>query len=68
MQNARLLKIGIVGSIIAAICCYTPILLVALGFLGLSSLAGLLDYILLPVLALFFLITGYALWKHQRQK
>ena len=48
MQNARLLKIGIVGSIIAAICCYTPILLVALGFLGLSSLAGLLDYILLP--------------------
>jgi len=29
---------------------------------------GLLDYILLPVLALFLLITGDALWKNQRQK
>ena len=56
------------GSIIAAVCCFTPILVVTLGVLGLSSLVGILDYVLLPVLALFLTITGYAVWKRQRLK
>lgn len=59
----RLLKIGIIGSIIAALCCFTPVLVILLGAVGLSSLTGYLDMVILPALAIFLVITGYALWK-----
>ncbi len=62
----RLLQIGIIGSIIAAICCFTPVLVVLLGAIGLSALIGYLDIVLLPALAIFLVITGYALWKRSR--
>ena len=67
MQNNRLLKIGIIGSIVSAVCCFTPVLVVLLGVVGLSSVIDILDFILLPALGLFLVMTGYALWKHQRQ-
>ena len=62
----RLLQIGVIGSIIAALCCFTPVLVILLGAVGLSSLTGYLDIVLLPALALFLVITGYALWKRSR--
>ncbi len=65
MSNNRLLKIGIVGTIIAALCCFTPILVVLLGALGLSAMVGYLDVVLLPALGIFILITLYALWKRR---
>ena len=65
MKN-RLLQIGIIGSIVAAICCFTPVLVVLLGTVGLASLTGYLDIVLLPALAIFLLITGYAIWKRSR--
>lgn len=66
MKDVTLLKVGITGTIIAAICCFTPALVVLLGAIGLSSLAGMLDVVLLPALAIFLVITGYALWKRSR--
>ncbi len=65
MKN-RLLKIGIVGSIIAAICCFTPALALLLGAVGLASLTGHLDIVLLPTLVIFLSLTGYALWKRSK--
>ncbi len=62
----RLLQIGIIGTIIAAICCFTPVLVVLLGAVGLSALIGYLDIVLLPALAIFLVTTGYALWKRSR--
>ena len=62
----RLLKIGIIGTIVAAICCFTPVLVVLLGAVGFSALIGYLDIVLLPALAIFLVITGYALWKHSK--
>ena len=62
----RLLQIGIVGTIVAAICCFTPVLVVLLGSVGLSALIGYLDIVLLPALVIFLVITGYALWKRSR--
>lgn len=64
----RLLQIGVIGSIIAALCCFTPVLVVLLGAVGLSALTGYLDLVLLPALALFLALTGYALWKRSRAK
>ena len=60
---SRLLKIGPTGTIITALCCFTPVLVVLLGALGLSAVVGILDFVLLPLLAVFIAISGYALWK-----
>ena len=35
------------GSVIAALCCFTPILVIGLGVVGLSAWLGWLDYVLL---------------------
>ena len=53
MNDTVILKTGIIGAVIAAICCATPILVIALGALGLSAWVGGLDYVLLPALAIF---------------
>ena len=63
IKNNTLLKTGIIGTVLAALCCFTPMLVVLLGAVGLSALVGYLDLVLLPALALFVCITLYALWK-----
>jgi mercuric ion transport protein len=68
MSNKALLKVGIVGTIVAALCCFTPVLVVLLGAVGLAAVIGWLDFWLLPALAVFLVITGYALWKHQKAR
>ena len=60
-MNQKLFTTGLIGTIIAALCCFTPILVILLSALGLSAIIGWLDYILLPVLAIFVAITIYAL-------
>ena len=66
-KNTSLLKIGIFGSLIAAICCFTPVLVIVLGAIGLASLIGYLDLVLLPALAIFIAITLFGLWKTQKK-
>jgi mercuric ion transport protein len=60
MGTRELLRIGLVGTVVAAVCCFTPALVVVLGVLGLSAAIGWLDYVLLPALAAFVGITIYA--------
>ncbi|MFC4273090.1 mercury resistance system transport protein MerF [Sneathiella chungangensis] len=66
MKDGTLLKVGIIGTVVAALCCFTPVLVILLGAVGLSAALGLLDYVLLPALALFIAITVYALWKRKK--
>ena len=66
MNNRTLLKTGIIGTIIAALCCFTPVLAVLLGVVGLSAWLGWLDYMLIPALLVFVGITIYALRRQQR--
>ena len=68
MTNWTLLKVGLVGTVIAALCCFTPVLVVLFGAVGLSAYVGMLDYVLFPALGLFAVITVYALWKIQQTK
>ena len=65
MNDRKLMRIGIVGAVVAAICCFTPVLVVLLGALGLAGAIGMLDYVLFPSLALFLGIMVYALWKRR---
>jgi mercuric ion transport protein len=62
----RLLLTGVIGTIVAAICCFTPILVILLSTLGLSAAVGYLDFVLFPALAIFLAITGYALWRRRK--
>ena len=65
MKNKNLLKIGVLGTVITALCCFTPVLVILLGAVGLSGVVGYLDVVLLPALGIFILIALYALWKRQ---
>lgn len=53
------------GTILVAVCCFTPILLIVLGAAGLSAFTPYLDYVLLPALALMMAVTvfAYLRWK-----
>ncbi len=63
----KLLATGIVGTVIAALCCFTPLLVVQLGAVGLSAALGWLDFVLLPALAGFAGLTVYALARRRRR-
>jgi mercuric ion transport protein len=64
-MKSKLLALGLGGTILAALCCFTPFLPFILTALGLSSLLAYVytDAILLPILAGFLILTGYALWR-----
>ncbi len=49
-QSAKMLKTGIAGSLIAAVCCFTPLLVFAFVGVGLSGLVGGIDYVVFPVM------------------
>ena len=61
-----LLKISLSGSVVAALCCFTPVLVILFGVIGLSTWVGYLDYVLLPALAACIALAFYAL--HQNGK
>lgn len=65
-SNNRLLKVGIIGTVVAALCCFTPVLVVLLGVTGLGALTGYLDYVLLPASGIFLIILIYALIQRQK--
>ena len=66
MKDTTLLRTGMIGSVIAALCCAPPILVILFGAVGLSAFAGWLDYMVLPALLVFLGITFYALRRRQR--
>ena len=67
MNEKTLLRTGVIGSVVAAICCVTPALVVLVTAVGLSAVVGYLDYVLFPALAVFLAITGYALYLRSRR-
>ncbi|ORE91721.1 hypothetical protein ATO13_19055 [Stappia sp. 22II-S9-Z10] len=63
MKDRTLIRTGVVGAVIAAICCFTPVLVIGLGVVGLSAW---LDYVLLPALVLSIGPIGYGIWRQRR--
>lgn len=66
MDNSKLLKTGVIGACVAAVCCFTPALVILASAVGLSAIVGWLDFVLLPALALFLALTGYALYRRSQ--
>ena len=68
MNDRKLLRTGIIGSVIAAICCFTPALVVLVGLAGLSAIVGWLDYGLFPILFASMGLVAYALYLRSGRK
>ena len=65
-KGNRLITTGLIGSIIAVICCFTPALVAVLSAVGLAAVIGYLDYVLLPAIALFLGLIIYGWWIKSR--
>jgi mercuric ion transport protein len=65
-KGNRLITTGIIGSITAVICCFTPALVVLLSALGLAAVIGYLDYVLLPAMAILLGLIVYGWWIKSR--
>lgn len=72
MTDGKLLSVGIIGTVIAALCCFTPILVILFGAIGLSALVvwsgvrpthGTAANTLCTVLAFFSSDEGLEKWR-----
>ncbi|MEW5703316.1 MAG: mercury resistance system transport protein MerF [Pseudomonadota bacterium] len=63
MNWDALFKTGVVGGVLAGVCCFTPILVLLLGAVGLTAWVGWVDWVLLPSLGFFVGLTGYAFYR-----
>ena len=66
MNPRRLFWIGAVGTVITALCCFTPLLVIGLTSLGFVGAIAYLDMILLPLLGIFALLLAFALMQKVR--
>ncbi len=66
MFKDKLLLTGSVGSVIAAICCFTPLLVVLFAAVGVSAWLTWIDFVLWPMLFLSLALTAYALVRRSR--
>jgi len=67
MKTSTLLKTGIIGTAIAALCCFTPVLVILFGAVGLAAWVGHLDAVLMPALVFFLALTVYAFLRKERE-
>ena len=61
-SNKKQLKTGIIGTVVAAICCFTPALVILFGAVGLSAWLGWIDYVLFPALFASLGLVAHALY------
>ena len=66
MEDRKLLGIGVGGAVFAAIFCFTPLLVVVLGAIGLSAAVAWLDYALVPALVVSVGLVVYAVVRRRR--
>lgn len=65
MNDRTLIRTGVISGAIAAICCATPILVIALGAFGLSAWAAGADYVLIPILLVSVLLVGIGVYRRR---
>ena len=63
MRDRTLVTTGIVGAVVAAVCCATPLLAIVLGALGLTAWLAKADYVLIPALILFVALIAFGVYR-----
>ena len=59
---------SIAGTILVALCCFTPILVIALAAVGLAAFTPYLDIVLLPALAVLLCVTWKSYTRYARAR
>ena len=65
MTDRNLIAAGAVGAVLAALCCATPLLAVALGTLGLTAWFSKTDYVVIVALLICLVLIG--IWLYRRR-
>jgi mercuric ion transport protein len=65
MRDRTLIPTGIVGAVVAAVCCATPLLAIVFGALGLTAWLAEADYVLIPALILCLGLIGFSLYRRR---
>ncbi len=68
MWRDRWLVLGVIGAALSCLACLTPALVVVLGAIGLGTLTGRLDLLLLPLLVGFAALAAYRYGRLWRRK
>jgi mercuric ion transport protein len=59
---------AVVGTILVALCCFTPILVIAFAAVGLAAFTPYLDLVLLPALAVLIVVTWMSYRRYARTR
>ena len=57
---------AVVGTVLVALCCFTPVLVIVLSIVGVGFLTPYLDYVLFPALVVMLIVTVMAYRKWRR--
>lgn len=68
MSDRSLITTGVIGAVVAAICCATPLLAVVLGGIGVTAWLAKADYIVVAVLILGLALVGLGLYRRSRAR
>jgi mercuric ion transport protein len=68
MRDRTIVTTGIVGALVAAICCATPLLAVIFGAVGLTAWLAKADYVLIPALILCVGLIAFGLYRRQTRE
>lgn len=63
MRDRTLITTGIVGAVIAAVCCATPLLAIVFGAVGLTAWLTEADYVLIPALIVCVALIVFGLYR-----
>ena len=66
--SKKLFCTGTGGTIVAALCCFTPVLVVLFGVVGLSAWLGWIDYVLFPAMFASMGLVALALYLRAGEK
>jgi mercuric ion transport protein len=67
MKPKTALWASISGTVLIAVCCATPVLVITLGALGLGALVGYLDYVLIPAFVVMVAVTIISYQRYRRR-
>ncbi|MDP3609319.1 MAG: mercury resistance system transport protein MerF [Methylophilus sp.] len=65
MKTSTSLKTGTIGIVISTLCCFTPVLVLIFGAVGLAAWVYL-DYVLMPALLFFVCLIIYAITRKSK--
>jgi len=65
MRGRTLITTGVIGAVLAAICCVTPLLVIVFGPVGLTAWLAKADYVLIPALILCLALIAFGLYRRR---